>query len=48
LQAALPRDGQDAAKTQRLLWDLVEWAARAGCTTSAEYIDPDRYNEEQE
>jgi len=48
LQAALPRDGQDAAKTQRLLWDLVEWAARAGCTTSAEYIDPDLYNEEQE
>ena len=38
LQAALPRDGQDAAKTQRLLWDLVEWTARAGCTTSAEYM----------
>ncbi len=48
LQDALPRYEQDPAKKQRLLWDLVEWTARAGYTTSAEYIDPDLYNEEQE
>ncbi len=48
LQDALPRYEQDPAKKQRLLWDLVEWTARAGCTTSTEYIDPDLYNEKQE
>jgi superfamily I DNA and/or RNA helicase len=48
LQDALPHYGQDPAKKQRLLWDLVEWAVREGYTTSAEYIDADQYNEEQE
>jgi hypothetical protein len=48
LRDALPRDAQDPAKKQRLLWDVVEWAARAGCTNSGEYIDPDLYDEEQE
>ncbi|HLZ59466.1 MAG TPA: AAA domain-containing protein [Ktedonosporobacter sp.] len=49
LQGALPRYTQDPVKQQRLLWELVEWTAReGGCVTSAEYIDPDQYDEEQE
>jgi len=30
------------------MWSLVEWAAREGCIGSAEYIDPDQYDEKQE
>ena len=48
LQDALPRYGRVSAGKQYLLWELVEWAAREGYNTSAEYIDPDLYNEEQE
>jgi len=48
LQNHLPRGVQDPAKKQRLLWDLVEWTAREGCTTSVEFIDPALYDEQQE
>ncbi|TMD67062.1 MAG: hypothetical protein E6I97_23440 [Chloroflexi bacterium] len=48
LRDHLPRSGQDTPKGQRLMWSLVEWAAREGCIGSAEYIDPDQYDEKQE
>ena len=48
LRDHLPRSGQDTPKGQRLMWSLVEWVAREGCIGSAEYIDPDQYDEKQE
>jgi superfamily I DNA and/or RNA helicase len=48
LQDHLPRYAQTPAKKQRLLWDLVEWTAREGCTASMEFINPDLYTENQE
>jgi len=47
LHDALSQNVQDSLERQRLLWDLIEWAARAGYTHAQEFLDPDLSNEEQ-
>jgi ATP-dependent exoDNAse (exonuclease V) beta subunit len=41
LHDAIPQNVQDPVKRQRLLCDLVEWAARAGYTHAQEFLDSD-------
>jgi|SRR5579875_152383 hypothetical protein len=47
LHDALPQNVPDPVKRQRLLWDLIEWATRAGYAHAQELLDPDLSNEEQ-